>query len=127
MRVFKTRAFAKFATKQHITDTQLLEAIQRAENGLIDANLGGNIIKQRIARSGQGKSGGYRSLIFYRINHNHFFVVGFAKSDQENISTTDLASLKLLAQQYETYQIEHIELLLQTGALIEVQQNEIQK
>ncbi|MFW9293581.1 type II toxin-antitoxin system RelE/ParE family toxin [Glaesserella parasuis] len=41
-----------FATKQHITDTQLLEAIQRANNGLIDAHLGGNIIKQRITNKG---------------------------------------------------------------------------
>lgn len=127
MRIFKTRAFAKFAIKQQITDIQLLEAIQRAEAGLIDANLGGNIIKQRISRQRQGKSGGYRSLIFYRINKNHFFVVGFAKNKQENISATDLASLKLLAQQYETYQTEQIELLLQRGALIEVKQNEIQQ
>lgn len=127
MRIFKTRAFAKFAIKQQITDIQLLEAIQRAEAGLIDANLGGNIIKQRISRQGQGKSSGYRSLIFYRINENHFFVVGFAKNKQENISATDLASLKLLAQQYETYQTEQIELLLQRGALIEVKQNEIQQ
>ncbi|KAE9534600.1 type II toxin-antitoxin system RelE/ParE family toxin [Ursidibacter arcticus] len=125
MRIFKTRAFAKFASKQKIEDTQLVEAIKRAEFGLIDANLGGNIIKQRIARQGQGKSGGYRSLIFYKINDNHFFVVGFAKNEQENISATDLASLKLLAEQYANYQDEHIALLLQTGALIEVTQNEI--
>ncbi|MGX2975768.1 type II toxin-antitoxin system RelE/ParE family toxin [Ursidibacter arcticus] len=125
MRIFKTRAFAKFASKQKIEDTQLVEVIKRAEFGLIDANLGGNIIKQRIARQGQGKSGGYRSLIFYKINDNHFFVVGFAKNEQENISATDLASLKLLAEQYANYQDEHIALLLQTGALIEVTQNEI--
>ena len=83
MRIFKTRAFAKFAIKQQITDIQLLGAIQRAEAGLIDANLGGNIIKQRISRQGQGKSGGYRSLIFYRINKNHFLSLVLLKINKK--------------------------------------------
>lgn len=127
MRIFKTRAFAKFTTKQKITDSQLIETIKRADSGIIDANLGSNIIKQRLAKQGQGKSGGYRTIIFYRINQHHFFVVGFAKNVQENISASELVALKLLAQQYETYHHEQIELLLQTGALIEVKQNEIQQ
>lgn len=125
MRIFKTKAFSKFTEKQKITDTQLIEAIKRAESGLIDADLGSNIIKQRLAKQGQGKSGGYRTIIFYRINQNHFFVVGFAKNERENISAKDLSTLKLLAQQYEHYHHEQIELLLQQGVLIEVTQNEI--
>ncbi|KMK50480.1 addiction module toxin RelE [[Actinobacillus] muris] len=125
MRIFKTRAFTKFATKQNIDDKALLEAIERAEKGLIDAELGGNIIKQRVARQGQGKSSGYRTLIFYKINHNHFFVVGFAKSKQDNISETDLHSLKLLAKQYESYTPKQIQLLVEKGVLIEVFSNEL--
>jgi len=39
-------------------DDRLCEAVERAESGLIDANLGGGLIKQRVARLGQGRSGG---------------------------------------------------------------------
>ena len=61
MRIFKNKFITKFAEKQGIDDTDLREAVNRAENGLIDADLGGGVIKQRIARKGQGKSGGYRT------------------------------------------------------------------
>lgn len=62
MRIFKNRWIAKFAAKHSISDSDLIEAVRRADNGLIDADLGGGVIKQRIARKGQGKSSGYRSL-----------------------------------------------------------------
>lgn len=64
MGIFKTKAFNKFALKNKISDGDLCEAIARAENGLIDAELGANIIKQRVARKGLGRSGGFRSFIF---------------------------------------------------------------
>ncbi|MCC9395659.1 type II toxin-antitoxin system RelE/ParE family toxin, partial [Enterobacter hormaechei subsp. steigerwaltii] len=63
MRIFKNQWIVKFAKKHKINDSELLEAVERADNGLIDADLGGGVIKQRIARQGQGRSGGYRSLI----------------------------------------------------------------
>ena len=69
MRVFKTRGFARFAKSENITDAQLAEVIADAERGLIDADLadlGGGVIKLRIARPGDGKSGGFRTLIAYR-------------------------------------------------------------
>lgn len=94
MRIFKTKPFAKFANKQKISDKQLILAIQRAESGLVDAYLGSKIIKQRIARREQGKSSGYRVLIFYKIRDNHFFVAGYAKNEQENISDAELDTLK---------------------------------
>jgi hypothetical protein len=66
MQVFKTRWFARFARSEGIADRSLREAIQRAERGLIDADLGGGLIKQRVARPGQGRSGGYRVIVAYR-------------------------------------------------------------
>jgi hypothetical protein len=66
MRVFKTRDFARFARKEGIDDARLCEAIERAERGLIDDDLGGGVIMQRVARPGKGRSGGYRTLIAYR-------------------------------------------------------------
>lgn len=64
MRIFKNKAISRFAVKHGISNQELIDAVARAEQGLIDADLGGGVIKQRIARTGQGKSGGYRSIIF---------------------------------------------------------------
>ena len=67
MRVFKTKWFRRFARKEKISDKTLCEAIERAEQGLIDADLGDNIIKQRIARPNEGRSGGYRTIIAFQV------------------------------------------------------------
>ncbi|MBN6068773.1 type II toxin-antitoxin system RelE/ParE family toxin [Aggregatibacter actinomycetemcomitans] len=120
MRIFKTKAFNKFAQKNHILDSELLEAIVRAEQGLIDADLGGAIIKQRIAREGQGRSGGFRSFIFYRINENSYFVAGISKNARNNISAQELAALKELAKAYAALTPQQIELQIQNRLFIEV-------
>ena len=73
MQVFKTRWLARFARHERIPDRSLLEAIARAERGLVDADLGGGLIKQRVARKGQGRSGGYRMLIAYRTKDRAVF------------------------------------------------------
>lgn len=120
MRIFKTKTFAKFAKKKQIIDADLIDAVERANQGLIDASLGGNVIKQRIAKQGQGKSSGYRSLILYRINNNSYFVAAIEKSDRENISEQEENALKLLAKVYETYREEQINALVKQGILIEI-------
>jgi hypothetical protein len=84
MRVFKTKAFARFSKQEGITDDALCEAIRQAEKALIDADLGGGVIKQRLARKGQGKSGGYRSIVLFRRGERAFFAYGFARKDQAN-------------------------------------------
>jgi hypothetical protein len=66
LRIFKIRWFQRFARKEGIEDADLCEAVDRAEQGAIDANLGGGLIKQRLARKGGGKRGGYRTIIAYR-------------------------------------------------------------
>ena len=81
MRVFKSNRFHRFARKEKISDAMLCEAIERAERGLIDADLGAGLIKQRVARPGAGRSGGYRTLIFFRAETRAVFAFGFAKSD----------------------------------------------
>jgi hypothetical protein len=65
MRIFKTKEFTRFARRERIADEALCDAIERAESGLIDADLGGNLIKQRVARPGQGRSGGHRLSATY--------------------------------------------------------------
>jgi hypothetical protein len=98
MRVFKSKWFAKFARKERITDAQLCKAVRNAERGLIDADYGGGVIKQRIARPSAGKSGGYRSIILFRRGERSFFVYGFAKNDQSNIDASEERVFKDLAQ-----------------------------
>lgn len=95
--VFKTKWLARFARRERITDESLQEAIDRAERGIIDADLGGGLIKQRVAREGQGRSGGYRMLVAYRVQDRAVFLYGFAKNEQENIAPDELASLREIA------------------------------
>ena len=97
MRIFRNQWVTKFAKKHKISDSELIEAVERAEDGLIDADLGGGVIKQRIARQGQGRSGGYRSLIFFRHGERAFFMTAFAKNNRENITDKELAELKKAA------------------------------
>lgn len=76
----------------------LAQAIEQAEKGLIDADLGSGIIKQRIARPGQGKSSGYRTLVLYLTGQKAFFVYGFAKNQRDNIREDELVAFKLMAE-----------------------------
>ena len=89
----------RFARRERIADAASRDAIKRAGRGLIDADLGG-VIKQRIARSGQGRSGGYRTIIFYRRGERAVFAYGFAKSDRENIDANE--EMQLTNEELET-------------------------
>lgn len=79
MRVLVTKVFARFARAEGVGDDKLREAIERADKGLIDAALGGGLIKQRLARAGQGRSGGFRTVIAFRQADRAVFLYGFAK------------------------------------------------
>jgi hypothetical protein len=98
VRVFKTKWFTRFARRERIPDASLCEAVRRAEQGLIDAQLGGGVVKQRVARPGQGRSGGYRVLIAYRIKMLSVYLYGFAKSERENVGDDELATLRDIAE-----------------------------
>lgn len=78
----------------------MLEVVQRAANGMIDADLGGGVIKQRIARKGGGRSSGYRAIILYRKNDLAVFAYGYAKSDRSTVRPDELATFRLLADTY---------------------------
>ncbi|MCL5424171.1 MAG: type II toxin-antitoxin system RelE/ParE family toxin [Gammaproteobacteria bacterium] len=124
MRVFKNAWFERFAKKQKLADTALLDAILRAEQGLIDADLGGGVIKQRVARPGQGKSGGYRTIILYRQADRAFFVYGFAKSQQSNINNEEQAAFKQAAQYILDLSEEHLSEMIRRGQFAEVKDND---
>ena len=86
----------------------------------MDADLGGGVIKQRVARPGEGRSGGYRTLILYRRAHRAFFVYGFAKSQQANISDEEEAVFKKMAQHVLALTDEQLAALIQNGQFSEV-------
>jgi hypothetical protein len=100
MRIFKTKWFGRFARHEEISDKNLREAIERAERGLIDADLGGGLIKQRVARQGKGKSGGYRTIIAYRAGDRAVFVLGFAKNEQDNLEPSQLQEARRVAAKW---------------------------
>jgi hypothetical protein len=89
MKVYATPEFSKFATKENISDRALCDAVDRAEKGLIDANLSGALIKQRIARPGQGRARGYRAVLVYQKGVLALFVHGFPKSVRANLSPSE--------------------------------------
>ncbi len=120
MRLLKSKAFDRFARSKGITDADLWQAVDRAEKGLIDANLGGKVVKQRIAREGEGKSGGFRSIIFYKSGTRAVFVHGFEKSALENISAKELKAFKDSAKVVLNLSDEQLATAIKNGAFIEV-------
>lgn len=120
MRIFKSAWFERFARKQKISDQVLAETVRLAEEGLIDANLGGGVIKQRIARPGQGKSGGYRTIILYQMEQRAFFVYGFAKSERDNIDPDEEATFKKAAKHVLGLSDQHLAKLLARGRFSEI-------
>jgi hypothetical protein len=120
VRIFKTKVFARFARGQQIGDSDLCDAVERAGRGLIDADLGGGVIKQRIARAGQGRSGGFRVLLAFRSTDRAVFIYGFAKNERDNIDDKELKTLREIAAAWLTTSIVRIEKELSNGRLQEV-------
>jgi hypothetical protein len=118
--VFKTKWLGRFARRERITDKSLMEAIERAERGVIDADLGGGVIKQRVARSGQGRSGGYRMLIAYRRGARAVFLYGFAKRERDNIDPDELLTLREIGAGWLDADVGRIADSLKEDALQEV-------
>ena len=119
--IYKSKWFAKFAREEDISDARLCKAVEDADAGLVDADYGGGVIKQRIARANQGASGGYRSIILYRRGDRAFFVYGFPKNERANISKQEEKEFKELAKITLALEEEQIARLLETGAYQEVE------
>lgn len=120
MRVFKTKWFNKWMLKEGLTNKDLILAVDEMGKGLIDANLGGNVYKKRVAKAGQGKSGSTRTIIAFRIEDKAFFIYGFAKNDKDNITNKELEAFKILSNDVLNYSDEKITRLLVTKELVEV-------
>ena len=123
-RVFKTKWLVRFARRERITDVSLREAIERAERGLVDADLGGGLTKQRVAREGQGRSGGYRMLVAYRARDRAVFLYGFAKSERDNIEPDEMMSLREIAAAWLDADMDRMAAAIEAKELQEVEHGE---
>jgi len=121
MRVFKSKWFARFARKEGIDDERLCAAVRRAGSGNVDADYGAGVIKQRIARPNEGKSGGYRTIIFIQKGRRAFFVYGFAKNEKDNISKSDEEDFKELAKILFAVPEEDLDALKKSGKYSEIE------
>lgn len=120
MRIFKTKTLARFTRQHGIDDASLVVAVENAMRGLVDADLGGHIIKQRVARPGQGKRGGFRMLVGIRPDRA-IFLFGFAKNERENIDDDQLRTLRDIVASWFAADETKISQALKVGLLIEVQ------
>ena len=114
------RNFARFQRRERIDDESLARAVRNAEAGLIDADLGGGLIKQRVPRAGQGKRGGYRTAIVYRRGDLAIFLVGFAKKDRANIDDDELEALRGQSRAFLRMGRDEIEAAIADNDLLEV-------
>jgi hypothetical protein len=120
MTIFMTRPFARFARKAGLTDRALLQAASAVIRGECDADLGGSLFKQRVARSGEGKSGGFRTILVFRDGSHVFFVHGFAKSKKANVDDATLRALKRFADVLLGYSGKELSEIVADGRLIEI-------
>lgn len=120
MRIFKVKLFARYANEESINDSTLTTAIKNAENGLIDADLGGGLIKMRIAKTGNGKSGGYRTIIAYKKNEKAIFLFGFQKNELGNITKKQLDRFKYASKLWLKASDVDLEKSISIGELEEI-------
>jgi hypothetical protein len=121
VRIFKIPWFARFAVKEGITDNELKAIVNEAlETGQAEASLGGGVYKVRVARPSEGKSGGYRVLVFFKSGERTFYVYGFAKSNRGNITQKELRNHKKAAKVLLALADEQLDRLVKDGDFIEV-------
>jgi hypothetical protein len=120
LRIFKTKWFDRFARKNDIDNITLIDAVERARKGSVDANLGSGVIKQRIAREGRGKAKGYRAIIVVHYEKKAFFVFGFSKNDQENLEKDEEDDFKKMSKHLLALSDNDLSNALARGDFIEV-------
>lgn len=120
LKIFKIKPFNKWAKKSGLSDESLRNAVNEIEQGLIDANLGGNLYKKRVAASTGGKRGGFRTLLAYKKGKDVFFLFGFEKNEKDNIDLKEEKALKELTQIYHGFSKKELNIALESGEIIEV-------
>jgi len=120
LRVLKNRGFSRAARKEGLTDRALCVAVAEIEAGLIDARLGGSLLKKRIAKGSRGKSGGFRTIVAYRQGDRLVFLYVFGKNERDNITDQERAALSEIGDEYMRLPSNKLKELVANGTLIEV-------
>jgi hypothetical protein len=121
VKIFKNSWFVRFAIKEGIADDELKIIVNDVlEVGQAEANLGGGVCKVRVARPGEGKSGGYRVIVYFKSGERTFYVYGFAKSNRGNISQKELRNHKEAARILFALADKQLDKLVKEGDFIEV-------
>jgi len=119
-RVFKTRYFSRWFRKIGLSDEALCQEVKEMEQGLIDANLGGGVVKKRLALPGRGKRGGARTLVATNKGNRWFFLFGFEKNARANITAEELKGLREITRQLLGMTSEQLNEAVQDGSLQEI-------
>jgi hypothetical protein len=119
-KVLKNRGFARAARKEGLTDQTLCAAAIEIESGLIDARLGGSLLKKRIAKGGRGRSGGFRTIVAYRRHDRLVFLYVFGKNERDNITEQERVALLEIGDEYMRLEADKLDALVAKGTLIEV-------
>jgi hypothetical protein len=120
MPIYTTRWFDRWARKQGVASLSLCAAVKEMAQGLVDADLGSGLFKKRIARSGEGKSGGWRTLVATNRGNRWVFVYGFPKNERSNIDKDEAEALKKLATHLLSLSAQAMVEARKAGELIEV-------
>lgn len=115
-----TRHFSRRMRKTALTETALCKAVAEMEQGLIDADLGGGVVKKRVPLPGRGKSGGARTLVATNRGDRWFFVFGFEKNERANIAAGELEALQAIAADLLKLAAKELDAQVETGALQEI-------
>lgn len=124
MRIFRIASFRKFSESEGITEDVLRATIREIEAGLIHADLGGGLFKQRVRRPGGGKSGGFRVLVGFRKGDRAFFLYGYAKNERTNVTRAELLAYRQFATLLLSLSESDIETGLKVGEFDEVENPE---
>jgi len=119
-RIFKTRSFVRWMRKVGLADSALLKAVSEMAQGLVDADLGGCVVKKRVALSGHGKRGGARTIVATTLTDRWFFLYGFNKNERNNIDPAELKMLQEIAKELLSFDDRQLAIALANGEIQEV-------
>jgi hypothetical protein len=90
------------------------------ERGLIDADLGGHVVKKRVPLAGRGKRSGARTLVATQFDDRWFFMYGFEKNERPNIADDELKVLREVAKELLALKDMEIAIAVSKGELVEI-------
>jgi hypothetical protein len=120
VQILKILTFERWQKKMDLADHALRQAVVEMQQGLIDADLGGGVVKKRVARPGAGKRGGYRTILATNRHDRWIFLYGFEKNERDNVTRQELLALKRMAKELLALSAEHIRTALQQGEMKEI-------